>query len=140
MQARGGVAGAEAIELVRRDHDDRGPAADRHALRLTGCRKLDDFAESRPGFPELPAGIDGRGVRRVRWFGQGGCSFCGRFRTPRGRGRFCSMRPATSWNRGELSAESAEESWPQISNDAAEAEEEPTSLGVGLDNCCCLQQ
>ena len=32
VQARGGVAGAEAIELFRRDYDDRGPLAAIRAL------------------------------------------------------------------------------------------------------------
>ena len=74
MQVRGGVAGAEASELFRRVHDDRGQTADRHALRLTGRRKPDDLAEPRPGLPELPAGFGGGG--------RGGCAGSGTWLLP----------------------------------------------------------
>ena len=71
VQARRVAPGAEAVELVGGDHHDRAPAADRHALRLAGRREADDLAESRPGFPQLPAGLGGDGARRVRCWGHG---------------------------------------------------------------------
>ncbi len=40
MQAGRRLPGPETLELVRRDHDDRIAAANRHALRPTGRRKL----------------------------------------------------------------------------------------------------
>ena len=97
VQARGGAPGPQAIELVRGDHHDRAPAADRHALRPAGRREADNLAESRLGFPELPGGLGGSDL--WRW------GRIGHLATRRGDelgptpGRSPSMRPAIVWSR-----------------------------------------